>query len=63
MGYMTPITGAELEAARRREVIRGQRDELGRGSTPAVERRTSRRDLAWLASAATIALGSRFARG
>lgn len=64
MGQMTPYTGLELEAARRREVIRGELDEVVRVRAEAHrERRTGKRDLAWIAASATIALGSRLARG
>lgn len=64
MGNFKGYTELELEAARRREVIRGsvvdtRLDGVRRSADPL----GGRRDLAWLAASATLALGSRLARG
>lgn len=64
MGDLKGYTDLELAAARRREVIRGSvADARLDGSRRSPERRGSPRDLAWLAASATMALGSRLARG
>lgn len=58
------FTGIELEAARRREVIRESIvDARVESVRRAPEQRTGKRDLAWLAASATLALGSRLVRG
>lgn len=64
MGYNSAYTDIELEAARRREVIRESVVDARVGRVrQAPEQRTGKRDLAWLAASATLALGSRLVRG
>lgn len=64
MGHSNAYTEFELEAARRREVIRESVvDARVARVRQSPEQRTGRRDLAWLAASATLALGSRLVRG
>jgi hypothetical protein len=64
MGQMHALTAMELEAARRREILLGERSARRTWIDGADRPRAGRQDGGWLASALTAAVaGTRLARG
>jgi hypothetical protein len=64
MGQMHPLTALELEAARRREILLGERSARRVWNDGAARPRAGRQDGGWLATALTAAAaGTRLARG
>jgi hypothetical protein len=64
MGQMHALTALELEAARRREILLGERAARRTWIDGATRPRAGRQDGGWLATALTAAVaGARFARG
>jgi hypothetical protein len=64
MEQMNAVTAMELEAARRRENVLGDREsiEIVRGPRMKVDR-PARREPAWLAATLSVVVGARAARG
>jgi hypothetical protein len=64
MGQMHALTALELEAARRREILLGERSAGRTWNDGAARPRAGRQDDGWLAAALTAAAaGTRLARG
>jgi hypothetical protein len=64
MGQMHALTALELEAARRREILLGERAARRTWISGAARPRAGRQDGGWLATALTAAVaGTRLARG